>query len=285
MSYFVPRPTDRKRLLLILLYAALFGVLWIGPAWVRVPVGAVGLAAAFGLTWMLYGFTLKYYQDWIRSGLDPLGLTYYRKPEGPPSPRPRPLVLFYGDSRAQAWPPPAGPLPFDIANRALSGQTTTQALHRLAADLAPLRPDAVVLQVGVNDLKCLPFFRGLERRIIDECKANIRRIVAECLDLGATVVLTTIFPIGPVPFYRRPFWTDAVRDAVLEVNRDLASLGSDQVRIFDAHALLLHGAAVARPYTMDTLHINKAGYEHLNAHLVEALMELDLGAGGRVAAV
>jgi lysophospholipase L1-like esterase len=275
MSYFVARPKGREQLLLVLLYVALFGVLWIGATWARVPIGAVGLAVSFALTWKLYGFTLKYYQDWIRSGLDPFGLSYYSKDEGPFPPHSKPLVVFYGDSRAQCWFPPGRPLPFDFATRAIAGQTTTQVLHRLPIDVLPLRPEVIVLQVGVNDLKCIAFFRQLERTIIKECKSNISKIVAQSLDVGATVVLTTIFPIGPIPLYRRPFWSDAVRDAVREVNHDLVSLGSERVVILDSYALLERGGAVATPYALDPLHINKAGYDHLNSHLADVLLRLN----------
>ena len=280
-SFFVPRPRDRARYLIVVLYAALFGTLWVGPAAVRIPLGAAGLAVSLWLTWKLYGYTLRYYNDWIRTNLDPFGLSYYPKDEGPRRPRDRPLVVFSGDSRAQAWWPPPGGLPFDFENRAISGQTTTQVLHRFAADVAPLRPDVIVLQVGINDLKCLPFFPGLERRIIEDCKANIRRLVAEGRRIGATVVLTTIFPIGSIPLYRRPFWSDAVRDAVREVNHDLESLRAEGTVVLDTYALLERGGAVAPRYAYDAIHLNEAGYAYLSTHLSELLLRLGTEAAGR----
>jgi lysophospholipase L1-like esterase len=64
----------------------------------------------------------------------------------------RPLtVLFYSDSRAADWPPPDLP-DLLFVNRGVPGQTSTEALRRWTTYGAPLRPDIVVLQVGVNDL-------------------------------------------------------------------------------------------------------------------------------------
>ena len=46
--------------------------------------------------------------------------------------------------------------------------------------------------------------------IITNCRKNIKRIVDESKDLGATVILTTIFPVGKAPIQRKPFWSDDI---------------------------------------------------------------------------
>ena len=73
------------------------------------------------------------------------------------------------------------------------------------------------------------------------CEGNIRRIVDRSLDLGATIILTTIFPIGEIPVERRPFWSDEVEQSINEVNTFIRSLASEKVIILDAYSVL-HGA-------------------------------------------
>jgi lysophospholipase L1-like esterase len=265
-----------QRILIVLLYAGLFATLWLGRRRTRVVVGSIGLLAGLCLTWKLHEYLHQYYLSWITVSLDPLGLDYYPSP-GTPAPagrRDRPLVVFYGDSRAVEWPAPAPPVPGEFINRGVSGQTTTQVLQRFDRHVKPLRPDIVVLQVGINDLKTLPFFPDRKGQIIEQCKANIRRIVEMCVEEGATVVLSTIFPPGDVPLERRPFWSPEVPDAVRLVNQYLSTLRSDRVVIFDAYAILADRGYVRRDLGRDTLHIGTPGYRALNQELVKLLARI-----------
>ena len=86
-----------------------------------------------------------------------------------------------------------------------------QLAGRFAAHIAPLRPDYILLQVGINDLKTIPIFPDRRPVIIANCLANIRAILQQSTDLGATVILTTNFPVSEASFERRLFfWSDDV---------------------------------------------------------------------------
>lgn len=85
--------------------------------------------------------------------------------------------------------------------------------------MAPLQPDIVILQVGINDLKTLPLFPERQEEIIANCKTNIQQIVDKSLQADASVILTTIFPLGQLPIERRLFWSEEVALAIDDVNQ------------------------------------------------------------------
>ena len=154
---------------------------------------ALILLASFALNWFLYREGRKWYRNYNLVRLDPLGAGAF--PEGEEQiAEVKPLVTFFGDSRASAWPPPSGLEQFVFTNRGINGHTTTQCLLRFDAHVAPLEPDVLVIQVGVNDLVSIPLLPGEKAEIVTNTGRNIRQIVEKAQALEAVVVLTTIFP-------------------------------------------------------------------------------------------
>jgi lysophospholipase L1-like esterase len=235
---------------------------------------ALALAAVIGMASLAANILLfesgqQYYSDLNAARLDPLGLSYFR--DGPPPPVGG--VVFFGDSRAASWPAPAeSDLVF--VNRGIGAQTTAQIAGRFDAHIAPLKPQVVILQAGVNDLKAIPLFPVQKQAIIANCKANLREMIDRSRTLGATVIVTTIFPVGEVPLIRRPFWSADVAPAVEDVNAFLRSLAGERVIVFDAYAVLQDGGTVRAEYALDELHLNDAGYAALNTELSRVLAEL-----------
>ena len=231
---------------------------------------AVSLCAAAGL---LHA-ALTYFRAGEGIRLDPAGLGVYatergRVPAGPP------LVVFFGDSRALMWQPPTAPASYQIINRGIGFQTTAQMLLRVDADVTSLRPAVVVIEGGVNDLKTIADFPGQHGKIVAECEDNLQQIVARCRQVGATVVLVTVFGIGDVAIWRRPFWSSQVADAVREVNAFLPKLASERVRLFDANQVLVDGQGqIQRAYQLDYIHLSAAGYAALNQRLSPFLASL-----------
>jgi lysophospholipase L1-like esterase len=231
---------------------------------------ALGSVIGLGLT------ARHYYLQVNGARLDPLGLSAY-PPDlvVPAKALGKKRVLFYGDSRAYQWPAPTALPQFEFMNRGIGGQTTTQVLARFDAHVTPLQPDLVIVQAGINDLKSIPLFPAQKATIIANCKANLAAIVERSTALGATVILTTIFPHGQVSLQRRPFWSGAVQEAVAEVNAYLFKLADEQVVIFDTTQLLADDDGLLRAdYGYDLLHLNDAGYAALNPGLIEVLEKL-----------
>ncbi len=209
--------------------------------------------------------------------LDPYGINYYSVDTN----QYRALnsgeknIIFLGDSRSRAWIPPEGFDNFNFVNRGIDNQTTVQVLGRFEQHLKPLSPNIVIVQFGVNDLKTIPLFPHRKKRIISECKSNIEQIVKQSRQLGAVVILTTIFPLAEVPLQRKLFWSPDVALAIKEVNDFIYSLENKDVIIFDTTEILANEQGkVRREYRIDLLHINMAGYEALNEKLTPILKRL-----------
>lgn len=241
---------------------------------------SLALGGSLLLNLWLYGSTHRYYTNLQRLHLDPLGLSAYPTTYptststtlNGPDPQETTVVLL-GDSRAYSWPLEIHPS-VKVINRGINGQTTGQILGRTQAHLQDINLQVVVIQMGINDLKMIPLFPDQERAIIDNCKNNLLNLIGEVHGLGAIVVVTTLFPLGSVPWERRLVWSDRVDLAIAEVNDFIRSLDSPpDVQVFDAAKLLQQTASprIQPQYSEDLLHLNAAGYDRLNTDLIPLL--------------
>ena len=104
-------------------------------------------------------------------------------------------VVFMGDSITDAWPQPRFGEFFTsnkaYVGRGISGQTTPQMLVRFRPDVINLRPKAVVILAGTNDIA------GNTGAMTNE---DIQNNIASMAELakanGIRVVLASITPIG-----------------------------------------------------------------------------------------
>ncbi len=242
-----------------------------------IVLAAVFLLGSIALNYFLFQQGQWYYLQLNMERLDPLGLSYYpTTPDQRDSTNlNRTTVVFFGDSRAESWPAPDLPQ-FEFVHRGIGSQTSQQALLRFDYHIKPLQPRIIVVQIGINDLKTIPLFPKRKDAIIANCKENIRQIVVRSTDLGAKVILTTIFPIGEVPIERRPFWSDDVAPAIEQVNAYIRSMKEEKVIVFDAYSVLVGKNGTSVPsYSQDLLHLNAAGYERLNQEFARVLMAMD----------
>jgi lysophospholipase L1-like esterase len=225
----------------------------------------------------IYGFTLAsaYYQQLNLLRLDPLGQGAYPS-EAVPHDAGKQIFVFFGDSRAEQWPAPEGLPQFVFANRGIGSQTSAQVALRYDAHVRPLEPDVLLVQVCVNDLKTLPLFPEYAAAIIEGCQRNLDRIIAQARESGASVILTTLFPVGEPPLERRPVWSDAIADSINTVNEYVHSLAADDVIVLDTYALVANERGLLRPeLSADELHLNAAGYAVLNEQLITLLQNME----------
>lgn len=233
----------------------------------------LALLGSFVLNFLLFREVRNWYTLFNRVRLDPLGFDDVTQREEPMVEK-KPLVVFFGDSRAYAWSAPSGLERFSFANRGVDGHTTEQCLLRFDAHVAPLEPDILVVQVGINDIVAIPMMSGEKAEIVAETSANIRQIVKRAEAMGTMVVLTTIFPAGPIPLYRYPFWSEEADAAIGEVNAYLRSLAGEEVMILETAPVLAGEKGRVRvEYAKDYLHLNEQGYAALNERLADILAE------------
>lgn len=239
----------------------------------RLPALCTLLAVSVGANLLLARYALQLVQT-LRT--DPFELEHYApiRPPTAAAPGLRRVVLF-GDSRARSWPVPR-PLPgVAFENRGIGYQSSTQLLGRLEEDALALAPSVLVLQLGVNDLKLVARDAAQRRRYIERCKQNFSSMVTRSLGANAHVVILTIFPIGPIPWYLRGLTAPDTRQAIDEVNVFLRTLRAPQVTVFESEPVLADGEGLLRAeYRRDYLHLNDAGYAAVDAALHALLLRL-----------
>jgi lysophospholipase L1-like esterase len=242
----------------------------------RALAGVLGLLLGVSLVAnaVLVRKSLESYKETNAVRLDPLGLKAYAseraRPEYPADDG-HPLLEFFGDSRALMWGKPTVP-GYTVTNRGVGWQTTAQILGRVERDVIDLHPDVVVVEAGVNDLKMIAQFPERRAEIVADCEANVAKIVDACNRAGENVILATIFEIGDVDVWRRPFWSEDVSGAVREVNAYFATLAGGRTRILDANGALDDGRGhVQKAMQADYLHVNERGYAALNERLLPLL--------------
>jgi lysophospholipase L1-like esterase len=175
-------------------------------------------------------------------------------------------VVFFGDSRADWWQVPVLPGLLCVAV-GVPGASAAYLARRFPAMVAPLRPDIVVVQMGVNDLTGLMARSSDRDQALATTCAAITAVVAGAQALDARVVLTTIFPLarGPLP-------DRAVQEAIAAANQSLRALAAPGVPVFDSAAVLAGADGYVRPvYAEDELHLSPAGYAALNTALAPLL--------------
>ncbi len=223
--------------------------------------------------------------------LDYKGRVFLARQFSDPAPLPmvvdeRPQLWMIGDSRAQAWLPRDTPQR-RVINRGISGFTIKDTLEQLRADLASgHKPSTIVIQVGINDILSVGYnrpsrlpssaFNGWPDRpgpavIMGQAFRDLESLVKMSLESNRRVVISPIFPPGPLGIRDRFFWSSELDSWLAEMNHRILSLGDTGVVICDCSAVLSPGGRVAAAYSGDALHLNAAGYKLLTAELENIL--------------
>ena len=205
--------------------------------------------------------------------MDWAGLIRYGS-ENTELPRPAPgedRVVFLGDEITEYWG--RGNAQFfpgkSYLNRGIKGQTTPQMLVRLRQDVIALKPKAVVILAGTNDLASVtgPITQGMMAE-------NIMSIVELAKANGIRVVLASLTPICDCytkqTVLRPP-------GKIIGINgwlKDYAA-ASDSVYL-DYYSALADGRNMKKELTNDGLLPNDAGYAVMTP-LAEAAIAQALG--------
>ena len=166
----------------------------------------------------------------------------------------RPDIVFMGDSITEMWRP-SDPTMFNdkIVDRGISGQTSPQMLVRFMQDVVALRPRAVHILAGTNDIA-----GNTGPNAPDDYKNNIRAMAALAKANGIAVILGSIPPANH--FSWRPDLKPAPQ--VIALNtwlRDFAA--ENHLGYVDYYAALVDGQDGLRSaLTSDGVHPNRDGY-------------------------
>lgn len=100
----------------------------------------------------------------------------------------KPRVVFFGDSITDQWRLNEYFPESDFVNRGIGGQITGQLLGRMKADVLDLRPEAVLILAGTNDLA-----RGIPLTAIENNYAMIADLAAAS---KIKVVMASVLPVS-----------------------------------------------------------------------------------------
>jgi lysophospholipase L1-like esterase len=200
-----------------------------------------------------------------------------------PKPGEKRVVLF-GDSITDNWSKPeyGGFFPSKpYVNRGIGGQTTAQMLLRFRADVVELRPAAVVILAGTNDIA-----GNAGTVTLDQVEDNLASMAELARAHGIRVVLASLLPVSddkkdangqPITRTRqRP--TESIR----ELNRWLAGYAGKNGHVYlDYFTATADASGLLRSELNDDgLHPNAKGYAVM-APLAEKAITAALAARNR----
>jgi len=166
-------------------------------------------------------------------------------------------VVFMGDSITDGWGRRYGKFfpgkPYN--NRGISGQTTQQMLIRFRPDVIALKPKAVVILAGTNDIA-----GNTGPMTLEMIEDNLATMTELAQAHGIKVVLSSVMPTCDyirMQSDRRP------NAKIIELNKWIKDYAAVHQAIYLDYftAMLDDQGALKKELTYDGLHPNDAGYE------------------------
>lgn len=180
----------------------------------------------------------------------------------------RPRVVFLGDSITDAWRLNEYFTDRDFINRGISGQITGEMLGRMMADVVALKPQAVVILAGTNDLA-----RGVPLVAIE----NNLTMIADLADYyKIKFILASVLPVSDYhkdvnPSYERT--KERAPSLIRSLNGWMESLcnerGYSYVDYFSA--LADESGFLKADLADDGLHPNSSGYRVMAPIVLSAI--------------
>lgn len=177
-------------------------------------------------------------------------------------------IVFMGDSITEFWSNvhPEFFLEKSYINRGISGQTSPQMLLRFKADVIDLKPAAVVILAGGNDIA-----GNTGPSTLEMIHNNIFSMVELAQTHKIKVILCSVLPANY--FYWKP--KEKPADTILALNKSVKSYAkANDIPYVDYYSAMVDDQkGLPLVYSNDGVHPNKAGYQ-LMEPIVERIIAL-----------
>lgn len=184
------------------------------------------------------------------------------------------LLIMYGDSRVSKWKPHPELNNTLIVNAGVAGDSVLEMRRRIDQDVLRLKPDAVLLQVGMNDLTAAAT-RGIKdpEKIIRRMKSQIQFVIEHLIEHGIEVIVTPIIPATPIGISRQLFWRNEIDTMLTDANIYLKSLADKHSLQWIDLLVPLHDEKgdLRTDWYVDPLHLYQSKYTALNSTIEAAL--------------
>ena len=200
-------------------------------------------------------------------------------------------VLFMGDSITDFWKLPESFPGKPYVNRGISGQTTPQMLVRMYPDVIDLKPAAMVVLAGINDIS-----QNTGPATAEMVEQNIMAMTELAQHHGIKVILCSILPVSDYAFLNQqsgrgvsapaapggrgnPFLWRRVTDThppgdILKLNTWMRNYASRVNAVYADYfrALVDDRGWLKESCSVDGIHPNTEGYK-IMAPIVEAAIQ------------
>lgn len=161
-----------------------------------------------------------------------------------------------------------------VVNSGIGGNTSSQGLARLEKHVLAHHPNMVVLLFGTNDSVLTA--KDKYRVPVEKYRESLREMILRCRKAGAEVILCTLLPIIPEPYYTRhpKEFYDAegglekilhrYHSAATEVGKELEIPVVDLYKVFEKDLTLLRPAP-------DGVHPNARGAKAIAEEIAKVL--------------
>lgn len=181
-------------------------------------------------------------------------------------------VVFFGDSITDMWKLdqyfPGKP----YINRGISGQTTPQMLIRFRQDVVDLKPKAVVILAGTNDIA-----GNTGPMRLEDIETNLASMAELARAHEIRVIFASVLPVNNYTPESLELFAERSPDKIVKLNLWLKDYcaANNLIYLDYFEAMVDEKGLLKREFAEDGLHPNAAGYKAM-APLAEQAIEISI---------
>ena len=165
-------------------------------------------------------------------------------------------IVFAGDSMIDYMPVKTLFPQYEIINRGIAGSTTKSFLANLDKIITPLKPKALFISIGSNDLV---MFNQAVEQVIENIKTVLSKIKEKLPHTTLYYLSTTPVVAETEKIYKQLYIGGRTNLEQQTINQALKQENIQYINVYDV--LIDKNGYLERSYTADGIHLNQTGYQ------------------------